>query len=369
MRPGQGRRRRRAGRSGRGRWCGGEERQHLFSWLWSRARSWWRVAGGGRGAGPRGGRGCCERGTHSAVAHRLRARAPHYASARILLPGRGRTLHGAHAARRGLDHRPARRAGRCRRHRGPRAPAASADADRQAGAARRRRRVLGAGRCPRTPPPTPATSEPSPEVVGRVVWRVRPWGPLSGADRAARSTGRAVGGQGVRGSARSCRTGRRLATWRSASSAAARGSTWSIRGRMPVAWHIARAAASSSRVPMVEPITDSWRKKTRVSSARRVGPGGRAGDDDPSAGLAASAASATRSPAPTVSITTSTRSGSRAPDSKTSCGAELEGPGALGLVAAGHPAPGSPAAGARMISAVATPPPAPWTSTVCAGLR
>ena len=72
--------------------------------------------------------------------------------------------------------------------------------------------------------------------------------------------------------------------------------------------------------------------------------------------------------APTVSMTASTRSGSRAPVSKTwwapisSARARLA---SSRLVASTC----RPPARARVIRAVATPPPAPWTSTVWPGLR
>ena len=98
------------------------------------------------------------------------------------------------------------------------------------------------------------------------------------------------------------------------SRARSRGSSTSIAGRMPVTVHIWMSDSSSSRVPMVEPITESWVKKIRLSSAPGLKP--------------VVAPDVTMTPpglsdltlwdqvaSPTVSITPSTRSGSRAPDS------------------------------------------------------
>src|SRR3712207_6034203 len=51
------------------------------------------------------------------------------------------------------------------------------------------------------------------------------------------------------------------------SRASVSGSSTSICGRMPVTAHIWISASSSALVPIVDPITDSWVKKTRLSSA------------------------------------------------------------------------------------------------------
>ena len=89
---------------------------------------------------------------------------------------------------------------------------------------------------------------------------------------------------------------------------------------------------------MVEPTTRSCRKKIRLSSvADGFGPGRRARDHDGAAGLAATCSECDQVAAPTVSITASTRSGSRAPDANACVRAELERPRLLRLVAAGRP--------------------------------
>ena len=116
-------------------------------------------------------------------------------------------------------------------------------------------------------------------------------------------------------------------------------------------------------MPIVEPITLSWRKKIRVSSASsRFGP-----DVVPEVTIRPPGRSARiecdQVALPTVSMTASTLTGSRAPDSKTSCAPISSARARLAssrLVARTR----SPAARARVITAVATPPPAPWTSTV-----
>ena len=69
---------------------------------------------------------------------------------------------------------------------------------------------------------------------------------------------------------------------------------------------------------------------------------------------------------PTVSMTASTRSGSRAPDSKAWSAPSSSASARLAperLVTHTR----IPAALPSTVSAVATPPPAPWTSTVCPG--
>ena len=73
--------------------------------------------------------------------------------------------------------------------------------------------------------------------------------------------------------------------------------------------------------------------------------------------------------APTVSMTASTRSGSRASALEHLVRAELERPRALLLVTAGGADPQARRPGRARSSAVATPPPAPCTSTVSPGLR
>ena len=142
----------------------------------------------------------------------------------------------------------------------------------------------------------------------------------------------------------------------------------SISGRAPVASSIVTREASSSRVPMVEPMTLSWRKKIRVSSASSslgpevvpeitiLPPGRRERIECDQVAL------------PTVSMTASTLIGSRAPDSNTSWAPISRALARLPssrLVASTR----SPAARARVIRAVATPPPAPWIRTVSPALR
>src|SRR5271165_4349937 len=50
------------------------------------------------------------------------------------------------------------------------------------------------------------------------------------------------------------------------------GSVALIAGRIRLSTHILIRRSSSSRVPIVDPITDSWRKKIRVSSAGGASP-------------------------------------------------------------------------------------------------
>ena len=103
-----------------------------------------------------------------------------------------------------------------------------------------------------------------------------------------------------------------------ASRACSIGRTLSISGRVPVASRRLTSDASSARVPIVEPMTCSCRKKIRVSSeSSRSGPlvvplittlpPGRSDRTE-----------CDQVARPTVSITASTFTGSRAPDSKTS---------------------------------------------------
>jgi len=113
---------------------------------------------------------------------------------------------------------------------------------------------------------------------------------------------------------------------------------------------------------MVEPTTDSWVKNTLVSSA-----GGASPLVAPQITIRPPGRSERMECCqvawPTLSITTSTRSGSRAP-----AGNVWSAPSSMArsrfaslrLVAQIR----NPAARPSRISAVATPPPAPWTSTV-----
>ena len=124
--------------------------------------------------------------------------------------------------------------------------------------------------------------------------------------------------------------------------------------------------SSSSRVPMVEPITSSCRKNTRVSSAGEASP-----DVAPdTTSLPPGLSERTEWPQvalPTVSITASTRSGSRAPASKAWSAPSVSASARLAserLVTHIR----TPAALPSTVRAVATPPPAPWTSTVIPGV-
>ena len=56
------------------------------------------------------------------------------------------------------------------------------------------------------------------------------------------------------------------------SAARSSGIVVSMTGRIPVVASIAISDSSSERVPIVEPTTDSWRKKTRLRSAGGLGP-------------------------------------------------------------------------------------------------
>ena len=146
------------------------------------------------------------------------------------------------------------------------------------------------------------------------------------------------------------------------------GSSRSISGRAPVASSIVTSAASSSRVPIVEPITESWRKKIRVSSASSscgpevvpevmIRPPGRSERTE-----------CDQVAFPTVSMTASAFSGSRSPDSNAAW-APISS--ALARLASSRlvTSTRSPAARPSTIAAVATPPPAPCTSTVSPGLQ
>jgi hypothetical protein len=98
------------------------------------------------------------------------------------------------------------------------------------------------------------------------------------------------------------------------SRASASGSTLSIAGRTPATTQNRSSPASSSRVPMVEPTMVSWWKKTRVSAARGFGPVVAPEMTIVPCSLT-DATECSHVAAPTVSITASTRSGRRAPDS------------------------------------------------------
>jgi hypothetical protein len=119
-------------------------------------------------------------------------------------------------------------------------------------------------------------------------------------------------------------------------------------------------------VPIVDPTTDSCRKKTRLSSAlgawplvapqTTIVPPGRS--DFSECDHVAS---------PTVSSTTSTRSGSRSPLPNTASAPSSRARRPFSSereVAQTR----TPAARPSAITAVATPPPAPWTRTVIPGL-
>jgi hypothetical protein len=113
---------------------------------------------------------------------------------------------------------------------------------------------------------------------------------------------------------------------------------------------------------MVEPRIESCRKKTRLSSAGGAGP-----EVAPQITIVPPGLSVRREwphvASPTVSITASTRSGSRAPGSKEASAPSSSARARLSserLVAQTRIPAWRPSA----MSAVATPPPAPWTSTV-----
>ena len=125
--------------------------------------------------------------------------------------------------------------------------------------------------------------------------------------------------------------------------------------------------SSSSRVPIVEPTTDSWRKNTRLSSAaadRRRSSRRRRRACRPAAATCSECAHVA---SPTVSITASTRSGSRAPGSNAASAPSSMRARALLLASGSSPRPARPPRAPSAIAAVATPPPAPWTSTVAPG--
>ena len=148
--------------------------------------------------------------------------------------------------------------------------------------------------------------------------------------------------------------------------ASASGSTRSTVGRSPVTTSRASSRRSSSTLPMVEPITRNGLKKIRVSSADV----GSAPEVVPETTTVPPGRSALiecdQVAAPTVSITASTGSGSRCPLGNAACA-----PSAT----ARSPRSGErevtqtrkPAWRASGTSAVATPPPAPCTSTVSPG--
>ena len=140
----------------------------------------------------------------------------------------------------------------------------------------------------------------------------------------------------------------------------------SISGRMPVVDAEARPAPRA-------------RRGCPSSSRRPAAAGRRSGSGRPAGSARRSRRETTTVPpgrsdlsecdqvaAPTVSITASTRSGSRAPDSKTSCAPSSSARARLAssrLVAQTR----SPRGAAERDRAVATPPPAPCTSTVSPG--
>jgi hypothetical protein len=99
------------------------------------------------------------------------------------------------------------------------------------------------------------------------------------------------------------------------SRACANGSTRSITGRTPVCSQKLATRPSWSRVPMVEPVTDSWVKKILVSSAGDASPlvAPQITIRPPGRRDRTEWAQVAR---PMVSMTTSTRSGSRAPGAK-----------------------------------------------------
>ena len=100
------------------------------------------------------------------------------------------------------------------------------------------------------------------------------------------------------------------------SRACASGRTRSITGRVPVCSQNLASRLSWSREPIVEPITDSWVKKTRVSSAGGASPLVAPAITIRPPGLSDRTECA-QVACPTVSMTTSTRSGSLAPAGKT----------------------------------------------------
>ena len=132
---------------------------------------------------------------------------------------------------------------------------------------------------------------------------------------------------------------------------------------MPLATTNSASCSNSSRVPIVEPMTWSCLKKILVSSAfagasplvapqMTIRPPGRS-----------ELTEWDQVAAPTVSMTASTRSGSRAPDSKAWAAPRARAASPLAasrLVTHIR----NPAALPNCTSAVATPPDAPWTSTV-----
>ena len=118
-------------------------------------------------------------------------------------------------------------------------------------------------------------------------------------------------------------------------------------------------------MPIVEPTTLSCRKNTRVSPAGGSAPLVAPEITSVPPGFNAFS-ECSQVAAPTVSITASTRSGSRAPGSNASSAPSSTARARLDserLVAHTR----RPAARPNTISAVATPPPAPWTRTVAPG--
>ena len=115
-------------------------------------------------------------------------------------------------------------------------------------------------------------------------------------------------------------------------------------------------------MPIVEPITESWRKNTRESSADAASPVVAPETMILPPGFS-DLTECDHVALPIVSITASTRSGSRAPDSNTS-----SAPSDFAWARRSSVRPVAhtriPAAAPSTITAVATPPPLPWTSTV-----
>ena len=136
----------------------------------------------------------------------------------------------------------------------------------------------------------------------------------------------------------------------------------SITGRTSRSTHSRTSRSSSSRVPIVEPTTESCRKNTRFRPA-----GGSPPDVAPEITSVPPGFSDfsewSHVAAPTVSATTSTRSGSRAPGSNAASAPSETARARLSSERdVAHTR--SPAARPRTISAVATPPPAPCTRIV-----
>ena len=135
---------------------------------------------------------------------------------------------------------------------------------------------------------------------------------------------------------RPCRTGRPR-SWARSRRGPVRGEHPVDEGRTPVCSQKRARRASWPTVPMVVPVTDSWVKKIRVSSAGGASPLVAPQITIRPPGLRERTECA-QVAWPTLSMTTSTRSGSRAP-AEGLVGAELDRALALGLGAAGRPDP------------------------------